>query len=830
MTFRESVGQDIRQALRSLHRSPAFTATALLILTLGIGANIAIFTILNGVLLRPLPYSRPAQLMFLTTGSGTTEGALSVPEYLEFRQMTRTFADVGAYRQVGGVYTTGEINITTGDRPQRARSLSVDTHLLAVLGLHAIRGRTFEEQETSLTADRGLESPQAMLSYEFWQSAFNGESIVGKTVRIDGRPFEIVGIMEPGGDVMDNRTQVWLPLGLPRAITAGRTFHIVNVVGRLKDGITAEAARAELNAFLANWGERTGTGPHVPVVRPTGARQHTLRLDPLQDVIVAGARRPLWLLQIAVALVLLVASINLANLVLARSEVRRHEFAIRAALGASRARMLRHAISEGLVLSLAGGALGLGVAQMLVKALVSAYPSAVPRTTGFTIDAPVVLFAAGTSVVAAILLGIAPATQRRIVDLLRLREAGMTGGGGRHRARAAFVIAQFALTVMLVTSAALLMRTVYNLTRVDAGFDRAHLITFEMTLAEPYDPDTRAAAYERLLDKLRSVPAIEAATIASGLPLHRTLRAVPTAFEAHTATDGTAVETIDYYQLVMGDYFKTLGTPIVAGRGFLPEDRAAHRRVVVVNETLARRVFDGGDALGRQLRPNLGQSLGFGGDPGLFTIVGVVKDAKQEGVGAPVGSELFVPLEPLVFAAPTMNVLLRTTASPSALAEPLARIVNEVDPTVPIVRLRGLEDVFDESIGRPRLLAQLLGAFAGLALLLAGIGTYGVLSYMVANRRREIGVRMALGADRAGVVALVMKPGLALTIAGIGIGVVAAMMLSRLIASLLFQVEARDVVTTVVVSATMVGVAIVACGVPALRAARMDPMTALRVE
>ena len=435
MTFRESVGQDIRQALRSLHRSPAFTATALLILTLGIGANIAIFTILNGVLLRPLPYSRPAQLMFLTTGSGTTEGALSVPEYLEFRQMTRTFADVGAYRQVGGVYTTGEINITTGDRPQRARSLSVDTHLLAVLGLHAIRGRTFEEQETSLTADRGLESPQAMLSYEFWQSAFNGESIVGKTVRIDGRPFEIVGIMEPGGDVMDNRTQVWLPLGLPRAITAGRTFHIVNVVGRLKDGITAEAARAELNAFLANWGERTGTGPHVPVVRPTGARQHTLRLDPLQDVIVAGARRPLWLLQIAVALVLLVASINLANLVLARSEVRRHEFAIRAALGASRARMLRHAISEGLVLSLAGGALGLGVAQMLVKALVSAYPSAVPRTTGFTIDAAVVLFTAGTSVVAAILLGIAPATQRRIVDLLRLREAGMTGGGGRHRAR-----------------------------------------------------------------------------------------------------------------------------------------------------------------------------------------------------------------------------------------------------------------------------------------------------------------------------------------------------------------------------------------------------------
>ena len=834
MTLSESVTHDIRYAVRSLRRSPAFTLTALLILTLGIGANTAIFTIVNGVLLRPLAYSKPAQLMYLTADSpalGAAGGSLSVPEYLEFRQLTRSFEAVGAYRQVGGVYTTGEVNMTAGDRPLRARSLSVDTHLLEALELRPVQGRLFTEAETDLSADRGLESPQAMLSYEFWQSAFGGQEIVGKTVRIGGRPFEIVGIMQPGADVMDNRTEVWLPLGLPRGITQTRPLHIVNVIGRLKEGVTPEAARTELDAFLSNWGERTGAKLHVPVLHPSNALQHRLRLDPLQEAVVGGAQRAIWVLQIAVGLVLLVACTNLANLVLARAEARRREFQVRAALGAGRGRLLRHAITEGLLVSAAGGALGVGLAKLLVNGLVWSYPTVVPRATELTVDAPVLLFALATSSVAGILLGVAPATPNRSLNVATMvRGVGTGSDGGRQHVRRGLVVAQFALTVMLVTGAVLLIRTVYNLTQVDTGFDRTHLVTFQVTLPEPYDPDTRALAYQRLLEKLRSIPAVESASIASGLPLGRSAQAVPTRFEGHTGADGSPTEVLDYYQLVMGDYFQTLGIPIVAGRGFLPEDAAAGRRVAVVNETLARRVFKGLDPVGRQLRPNLGQTLGYPSNSEIFTVVGVVKDVKQGGVDKPIGTELYVTLEPLIFAAPTMNVLLRTTASATALAEPLTRLVREVDPNVPIVRLRGLDEVFSESVGRPRLLAQLLGAFAGLALLLAAVGTYGVLSYFVTGRRCEIGVRMALGADRARVMTFVMSRGLVLTVVGMGIGLGAALIVSRLIASLLFQVEPTDPGVTASVIGTMLLVALIACGLPAWRASRVDPNVVLRTD
>jgi putative ABC transport system permease protein len=834
MTLSESAIHDVRYAVRSLRRNPAFTVTALLILTLGIGANTAIFTIVNGVLLRPLAYSKPAQLMYVSADApalATAAGPLSVPEYLEFRQMTHTFATVGAYRQVGGVYTTGEVNITAGDRPLRARSLSVDTHLLEALDLRAVHGRLFTEAETDLSADRGLESPQAMFSYEFWRSAFGGQEIVGKTVRIGGRPFEIVGIMQPGADVMDNRIDVWLPLGLPRGITQSRTLHIVNVIGRLKEGVTPEAARTELDAFLSNWGQRTGARLHVPVLRPSNVLQHRLRLDPLQEAVVGGTRRAIWLLQIAVGLVLLVACTNLANLVLARAEARRREFAVRAALGAGRGRLLRHSITEGLLLSAAGGALGVGLAHLLVKGLVWSYPTVVPRATELTIDVPVLLFALATSFATGILLGVAPATQGRALDVATMvRGVDTAGDGGRQHVRRGLVVAQFALTVMLVTGAVLLIRTVYNLTQVDAGFDRTHLVTFQVTLPEPYDPDTRALAYQRLLDKLRSIPAVQSASIASGLPLRRSAEAVPTGFEGHTSADGSSTEVVDYYQLVIGDYFQTLGIPIVAGRGFLPEDNAANRRVAVVNETLARRVFNGLDPIGRQLRPNLGQTLGYPSNTELFTVVGVVKDVKQGGVDTPVGTELYVPLEPLVFAAPTMNVLLRTTATATALAEPLTRLVREVDPNVPIVRLRGLDEVFTESVGRPRLLAELLGAFAGLALLLAAVGTYGVLSYFVTGRRREIGVRMALGANRARVMTFVMSHGLILTVIGVGIGLAAALVASRMMAALLFQAEPTDPVTAATVIGTMLLVAVIACGLPAWRASRVDPNVVLRTD
>jgi predicted permease len=830
----DEVERDVRYAFRMFVKNPGFTIIILLTLALGIGANTAIFTIVNGVLLRPLAYPKPEQLMYLTTefpALGLTRNALSVQEYVEFRQINRSFTAVGAFRTIGGAYTTGEVNLTTGDRPLRVRSISVDAHLLRTLGVQPAQGRFFSEEETDRAG--GLAPPLAILSYELWQTVFGGQPLVGQTVNVEGRPHEILGIMPSGIDVMDNRTAIWLPLGLPAAIRQNRGFHILHVVGRLKDGVTAQAAQTELNAFLENWSDRTGSSGHVPTNRPAGAADHTVHMQPLQDAIVGDAARSIWILQVAVGFVLLIACANLANLLMARADSRRREFAVRAALGASRSRLLRQTMIEGVMVCVAGGMIGLVLAHVAVQTLIHAYPTSVPRMREIAIDLTVLLLAVGVSLATGVLFGLAPLAHRRINDLVNaLKEGGdrgATSAAGRHHMRRALVVAEVALAVMLVIGAGLLIRTVYNLTSVDAGFDRSRLVTFSMTIAEPYDPDTRASAYQRLLEKLRAAPGVEGAAIMTGLPPNRSPEAVATRIENHTAPDGSAAEVIDYYQAVMGDYFGTMGVPIVAGRAFEPSDTASSNPIVIVNETLANRIWKGRNPIGQRVRPNLGAAIGLGRNQ-WHTVVGVCKDIKQGGVENQTGTELYVSLDQVGLAPPSMNVVLRTALPPAALSRTLERLVREVDPTVPIVRLRDMDTVFADSIRRPRLLADLLVAFAGLALLLAAVGTYGVLSYMVIERRREMGIRIALGAARSSVLALVMKQGLQLTIIGVVLGLAGALGLNRLIASVLFGVQPTDPLTLVAVVMTITLVATGACWLPAWRASRLDPIVVLRTD
>ena len=829
----DDLARDVSHGLRTLRRTPVFTAVALLTLALGIGANTAIFSIVNGVILRPLDFPKPGQLMYLTTefpALGLTRNPLSVQEYLEFRQINRSFAAVGAYRTMGGAYTTGEVNLTAGDRPLRVRSISVDAHLLNTLGVQPAQGRFFNERETDRSG--GLAPPLAILSSELWQTALGRQPVIGQTLNVDSRPHEILGIMPPSIDVMDHRTVIWLPLGLPAAIRQDRGFHILHVIGRLKDDVTAQAAQTELNAFLENWAERTGSSGHVPTNRPSRAADHTLQMQPVQDALVGDARRSIWILQFAVGLILLIACANLANLLMARAESRRREFAVRAALGASRSRLLRQTMTEGLMLCAAGGMLGLWLAHVAVQALIRAYPTSVPRMSEIAIDLSVILFTLGVSMATGVLFGLAPVTQGRIHDLVTaVKEGGERGASGarRHHVRRTLVVAEVALAVMLVMGAGLLTRTVYNLTNVDGGFDRSRLVTFSMTLAEPYDPDTRAPAYQRLLDKLRVTPGVQGAAVMSGLPPNRSPEAIPTPIENHTASDGTPVEIIDYYQFVMGDYFETMGVPIVAGRSFGPADAASPGRVVIVNETLANRIWKGRDPIGQRVRPNLSAAIGFGADA-WHTVIGVAKDVKQGGVDKDTGTELYVSLDQLAMAAPTMNVVLRTTLPPASLSRTLDRVVRDVDPAVPLVRLRQMDAVFAESIRRPRLLAQLLSAFAGLALLLAAVGTYGVLSYMATARRREIGVRIALGASRVSVIRLVMKQGLQDTVIGVIVGGTGALAANRMIASLLFGVQPTDAATMAGVIATMSAVAAVACWLPGSRASRLDPNVVLKAD
>jgi predicted permease len=465
-----------------------------------------------------------------------------------------------------------------------------------------------------------------------------------------------------------------------------------------------------------------------------------------------------------------------------------------------------------------------------------------PRTNELVIDLPVLLFTLAVSAAIAVFFGVAPAVQSRFIDLVNALKDGHRNGGsaGRHLVRRALVTGEVAMSVTLVIGAGLLLRTVYNLSRVDAGFDRSRMVTFSITLP-PGSSEAigRAAALQRLLDTLRSVPGVQAATAMSDPPFHRLAQRYTTGAENYTNTDGKPTSVVDYYQFVMSDYFETMAIPLVAGRGFEPADTVSEGRVVIVNQTLARRLWNGRDPIGQRVRPNLRASMGTSDNP-WHTVIGVAKDVKEAGVDRDAGAELYLfidqPAPPIdgterwVTTAPkTMNIVLRTDLAASDLAHTLERSVRDLSPSVPIVGLREMDQVFEESIGQPRLLAQLLGAFAGLALLLALLGVYGVLSFMIAERRREIGIRLAIGATRGVVVALVMRQGLVIVSMGLALGLAGALSLNRLFASLLFGVEPTDPRTITTVTSAIALVAALACGLPAWRASRLDPNITLKV-
>ena len=556
-------------------------------------------------------------------------------------------------------------------------------------------------------------------------------------------------------------------------------------------------------------------------------------MKPLADEMLGGASRSIWVLQAAVGLVLLIACANLANLLLARAETRQREFAVLTALGAGRGRLVRKFMSESLLLSFVGGVLGVLLARIGVRALVRAYPTSLPRTSEVAVDPVVLLFTLGIAVASGVLFGLAPLALTRVKGLVTaLKEGGGKGAtnAARHYIRRALVAAEVALAVMVVVGAGLLVRTVYNLMAVDAGFDPSRVVTFAITLPQATsEPGSRGRTYQNILDTLRAVPGVQAASAMSGLPPTRPLNANDTEIDNYTAPPEGPYENVDYYQNVMSDYFETMGIPIVQGRAFQPIDAASGGMVTVVNERLVNTFWKGLNPVGQRLRPCCGDQVPW------FTVVGVAKDVKQGGVDRDTGTELYFFVEQLAQLPPprsqapaTMNIVLRTTLAPAALAQTIERVVRTANPAVPVVRLQEMAGVFAESIRRPRLLAQLLAAFAGLALLLAAIGTYGVLSYMVAERRREIGIRMALGAHQSDVVSHVMKQGLTLTGLGIVLGLAGALGLNRLIASLLFGIQPTDPATLVVVIGAILTVAAFACGLPAWRASRVDPSVALR--
>jgi putative ABC transport system permease protein len=821
---------DILYALRTLAKSPAYAAVTILTLALGIGANTAIFSVVNGVMLKPLGYPHPERLLFITStfpALGFDRFWVSVPEWAEFKERNRSFQDVGAYRE-------GSVNLGTPERPRRVNSALVTPQLLDVLGVPPARGRLFNEADSLPGAE-----DVGIISDSTWRNDFRrDETVLGRVLQIDGTPTRIVGIMPPGFDIHDERIEVILPLTIdPKTFPNRRGSHFMYLVGRLKDGVTPGQAQADLDSMIAQWRTLSGNKHSPAPPGPDGAGGHMLQMHPMKTDMVGSIGTALWVLQGAVGFVLLIACANLANLILARSESRQKEFAIRSALGAGRWRLLRQFLTEGVLLAIVGGALGAAIGFAGVRAMLAANPESIPRALEISLDWKVLAFTLGVSLVTGLVFGMAPLLHlREQVVSISLKEGGQraTAGSARARLRSGLVMAEVALAVVLVVGAGLLLRSFQKLMTVDAGFNREHLTTFGVVLPAATYPKgaDRVAFINRLLDRFREMPGVTGVAAMSGLPPNRPVNANDTDFVGYTPQQGEPAENVDYYQTVTLDYLKTMAIPVVKGRGFEAAD-VEGAPVLLVNETLEKTFFGFRklEAVGQRVSIFTGTGPQGNGTT-EFTIVGVVRDVKQGGMSSKTGTELYFLNEqgPRLtgFAPGNMNVAIRSTLPEESLSQAIQSAVRAQDPALPVVKLRTMEQVFADSAARPRFLAELLALFAALALALAAIGTYGILSYSVSERTKEIGIHMALGATRGSVLGMILGQGMRLTIVGLVSGLVASFGLTRLLQAQLFNVKPTDPATLSIVTAFIAVIAFIACYVPAQRATRVDPMVTLR--
>lgn len=821
--------RDLRHATRRLSRAPGFALTAVVTLALGIGANTAIFSVINGVILRPLPYPKPHELVYITTRfptMGFDQFAVDGAEFLELQERARSFQAVGAY-------AVGAANVGADGSPQREISAVASASLFDVLGVRPMQGRAFRPDETLPNSQQVV-----ILSHEVWQSAFGGRPLIGRQVQIDGVARTVVGIMPAGFDVHDQHVKIWLPLRLdPAQRKQYRGGHYLYLVGRLKDGMSLGQAKSEAASLVAQWNVADGGTPGVKCCGPgfvhTPAPDfHPLRYDDLHTDMVGGIGRALFMLQAAVAFVLLIACANLANLLLMRAESRHKELAVRAALGAGRGRLIRQFLAESTVLSLAGAAVGTVLAMLGLRILVAHGGATIPRADAIAIDGRVLAFTLILAIGTGVVFGLIPVLHMTTGNLgLSLRDAGSrtTAVGARNRVRRALVVAEMALAVMLVIGAGLLLRSFWNLMRVDAGFDRSHLTTFQVALPPRVYTDSmrRVRFFDDLTRRLAAVPGVQNASAMSGLPPARPLNANDTQFEGYTPSNpNDPPNNVQYIQYANTGYFETMRIPIVRGRAFGPQDGPLSNPVLVINETIARLYYKNQDPIGRRIKPN--------GDTLWFTVVGVAKDVKQGGLGTATGTELYIDYQQAPrtegYATPAMNVVVRSSLAPPVLAPSIRRIVHDLDASLPIVGLRSMDEVFESAVAQPHFLAELLGVFAGVALLLSAVGTYGVLAYSITERTREIGIRMALGASGQSVLRMVLRQGMVFAAVGVVAGLLGAAALTRLTSTLLFGVNPIDPLTFTAVTVFMILVAVAASLVPARRATRVDPLTALRAE
>jgi putative ABC transport system permease protein len=802
---------DLRYAVRVLLKNPGFLLTAVLTLAIGIGANTAIFSAINTVLLRPLPFPDADRLVLVREQIAGRRGGLTVPDFLDWRRDQTVFQYIEAH---GSTY----VSLADGGAVERWPARRVSADYFRVLGTPPVLGRDFTAAEEPFGAARHV-----IMSEGLWRARFNADpAIVGRALLLNGESVTVIGIAAPEAQALRDPDMFYLPLALTAAEIRSTGSHWLTGSARLKPGLTMAQAQAQL-APLADAAAR---------VRPQSNRQTTIALQPMQDAMVGSLRQPLWTLLAIVGAVLLIACANVANLVLIRSVSRQREVAIRTALGASRWQIVRQLLVENLVLSAVGGAVGVLVAYWANDLLPLLLPETVLRFTQPAIDWRVLAFAAALTIAVGLLSGLAPALQvsrRRPQHVLQDATRGSVGPR-RHRLGASLVIAEMALALMLLVGAGLLVRSFVRLLSVDPGIKPDGLVLMQVSLPEVRygEPDRIIQFFDQLIERTQRTPGVKAASLSNAVPFRDSGSGMSAFIEGRPRPARFQDTPFFYYRSVSPDYFATLGVPLVNGRVFTPQDRAGRPRVAMLNQAAAKQYFPHEEAIGQRLLPD--------DDGAVAEIVGIVADVKHFGLGEQPRPEMFIPYAqtpPFIWRSDerTMSLVVRTeTADAQAIVPSIREAVHSLDASVPTYQVATMAQVMEASTATPQRYMFVVSAFGSIALVLAAVGIYGVMMFLVRQRAHEIGVRIALGAARADVLRLVLGRVVVLAAIGLGLGLALALTLARWLGTFLFEIKPTDALTYALGGVVLFVVAVLAAYVPARRATRIDPVTALRVE
>jgi len=812
----EALFKDIRYGARTLLKSPGFTAVAVLTLALGIGANTAIFSLLHAVLVRPLPFNQPDELVQVyedASAIGFPRGDVAGGNYHEWRRDQTVFTDMAALGM-------RSFSLTGDGDPERVLAHSATANIFSLLGVSPVLGRAFLAEDDKPGAQK-----VALLTYGLWQRRYaSATDVINRDVLLDGEKYKVIGVLPERFQYLSDAIALWVPMAFTSEQLADHGNSNYSVVARLKPGVSVSQADAELQTI----------SQRIERDNPDTAQGLKSVVEPLKEEILLDVRRPLLMLGAGAALILLITCANIASLQLSRATTRTQEMAVRSALGASRAQIIRQLLIESILLSLAGGVIGLLVALWSFTILKQLIPPGLTLSTKLTIDLQVFGFAVIISFFTGILFGLAPALQASRVELGQALKqgAGRATSSVGSGLRGAFVVCQVALAVVLLICAGLMIQTIRNMVNQYSFFAPERILTLRTLLPDSKFRDLeeyqtkehakRVAFFEQVLERVKALPDVSAAGYTTAVPLNWKGGANGVEIETRQNEEGRNPNAI--HRQVSDGYFQTLGIRLIAGRFFNSSDRAASSPVAIINESLARE-WRGDDPVGKRFK------LGTPNAPWL-TVVGIVADVRQMGMDVPVKSEMYVPYRQIAthpWFGPR-DLVVRTEGNPADLVAAVRREIHAVEPTQAISHVRTMEELLVKETGSRRLGMILLTSFAGLALLLAALGIYGVLSFFVAQHTREIGVRLALGAQLRDVMSLVLQKGLVWTICGIAIGLIAAFALSRLVASLLFGVSATDPVTFIGVAVCLFSVALVACYLPARRATKVDPLIALRYE